>query len=369
MNKQKICIVGDGLSGLTSAICINQLPNIEVTLIAKKGQKNTDKRTTAISESNFKFLNENVQKLNFKLFWPSKNIKLFYESNEQKINFLNLQEKNTNLMYVFENDKVKDFLSKKIVKSKIKVIRKEIKSLNELKKYDLIILCLGGNSKVYQKIIKNRSIDKDYKEIAMTGHIKHKMDNINTSQYFLKEGPLAILPLSKQHFSFVWSLDKKFGQYDLQKLNEIISNKILTILNFKQKPRITNLSSFPIKLGLKRQYYNDNVLILGEGLHSIHPVAGQGFNLVLRDIKELKKILKYYSELGISIKNSYALSDFYNNRKPENLIMGLGIDATHKFFKSGKNINPFKDVILKSLSDNQILKRFSKIVSNKGLSF
>ena len=53
------------------------------------------------------------------------------------------------------------------------------------------------NSKIYQKIIDKRSIKKDYKEIAITGYVKHNFKNLNTAQYFLKEGPLAILPFKK----------------------------------------------------------------------------------------------------------------------------------------------------------------------------
>ena len=49
MNKQRICIVGDGLSGLMTAIVLSQVPGVEVNLIAKKTSKNFDKRTTAIS--------------------------------------------------------------------------------------------------------------------------------------------------------------------------------------------------------------------------------------------------------------------------------------------------------------------------------
>ena len=103
-------------------------------------------------------------------------------------------------------------------------------------------------------------------------------------------------------------------------------------------------------------------------MHTIHPVAGQGFNLVLRDIKKLKEIIKYYVELGISIKNSYALNDFYNSRKPENIIMSLGVDATHSFFKQNKYLDPFKEIIVKNIKNNETLKKFSKIISNRGLS-
>ena len=57
------------------------------------------------------------------------------------------------------------------------------------------------------------------------------------------------------------------------------------MLKNKQNITISNIQSYPISLSIRRQYYKKNILILGEGLHTIHPVAGQGFNLVLRDIK------------------------------------------------------------------------------------
>ncbi len=369
MTKQRICIVGDGLSGLMTAVSLAKVPGIEVNLIAKKGTKNADKRTTAISDINYEFINQNITSLEKKLFWPSKKIELFYESSKEKINFLNIKEDNFNLMYVFENDKVKSLLLKEISKNKIKIIRQDVKNLDELKNYELIILCLGGQSKIYNNITKIRSIKKDYKEIAITGYVKHNFKTLNTSQFFLKEGPLAILPFSQNHFSFVWSVKKSFFENNSKKMTTLVKNKIEEILKSKQDITISNIQSYPIFLSLRRQYYQKNILILGEGLHTIHPVAGQGFNLVLRDIKKLKEIIKYYVDLGISIKNSYALNDFYNSRKPENTIMSLGVDATHAFFKQNKYLDPFKEIIVKNIKNNETLKKVSKIISNRGLSF
>jgi len=368
MEKQRICIVGDGLSGLTSAIALNNLPNIEVHLISRKGHKKQDKRTTAISESNFNFLIDNLKNLNNKMFWPSKNIELFYETDHKKINFLNLREDKSNLLYVFENDKIKNILTKQIKKNKIKTFYKNIKNLNDLKDYELIILCLGGTSEIYDNIAKGRSIKKDYKEIAITGYVKHNMKNLNTSQFFLKEGPLAILPFSKNNFSFVWSVNKDFYKFNSKKIMKLIKDKILDLLKPNKKIKINNIQSYPITLGLKSTYHDKNILILGEGLHTIHPVAGQGFNLVIRDIKKLKEILNYYTRLGISIKNSYALKNFCDQRKPENTIMGLGVDVTHNFFKKNKYLDPFKKIILENLDKNDAIKKISKIISNRGLS-
>ena len=56
---------------------------------------------------------------------------------------------------------------------------------------------LGRSSKIYQSIVDKRSLNKDYKEIASTGYVKHNLKNLNTAQYFLKDGPLAILPFQK----------------------------------------------------------------------------------------------------------------------------------------------------------------------------
>jgi 2-polyprenyl-6-methoxyphenol hydroxylase-like FAD-dependent oxidoreductase len=364
MKKQRICIVGDGLSGLMTVIALNNLPNLEVHLIAKKNKSINDKRATAISASNYSFFKDILGKFDKKLFWPSQKINLFYETNSQKLNFLNFNENKNNLMYVFENDKIKKVLFKEIKKKKIKIIKKKITKFSDLDAYDLKVLCLGRSSRIYQNIISSRSIDKDYEEIALTGYVNHNLKEINTSQFFLKEGPLAILPFSKKNFSFVWSVKKNFLKKNIK---STITSKICELLKVK-KINITNIQSYPLTLNLKRTYYKNDTLILGEGLHTIHPVAGQGFNLVIRDIKKLKEILKYYTDLGILIESSSALEDFSSSRKSENIITGLGIDLTHAFFKKNKLLEPFKEVILKNVSKNNTLKKISQFISNQGLS-
>ena len=364
MKKQRICIVGDGLSGLMTALALHKLEGLDVHLISRKNKHSRDKRTTAISASNYGFLNVVIDKLDKNLFWPSKKINLFYETKYRNMNFLNFNEDRKNLMYVFENNKIKEVLIKEIKKKKIITFQKNINQLKDLDGYEMKILCLGRSSKIYQNIVDKRSLNKDYKEIAITGYVKHNLKNLNTAQYFLKDGPLAILPFSKNKFSFVWSVDKEFTKKDI---SLFVKSKICEILKTK-KIQILNQRSYPLTLNLKRTYYKNDILILGEGLHTVHPLAGQGFNLVLRDISNLQKILKYYTGLGMSIKSTSALEDFTNNRKSENIITGIGIDLTHSFFKPNKLLDPFKETILKNISKNDTLKKISKFISNQGLS-
>jgi len=364
MKKQRICIVGDGLAGLVTALALNKLEGLEVHLISKNNKHSKDRRTTAISASNYEFFYNVIGKLDKKLFWPSKKINLFYETKDKNMNFLNFNEDTKNLMYVFENDKIKEILTKEIKKKKIKTLQKNINELKDLDSYDMKILCLGRSSKIYQRIVDKRSLNKDYKEIAITGYVKHNLKNLNTAQYFLKDGPLAILPFSKNNFSFVWSVDKEFPNKDI---NSVVKSKICEVLKTK-KIQISNQQSYPLSLNLKRTYYKNDILILGEGLHSVHPVAGQGFNLVLRDINKLQDIFKYYTRLGMSLKSTPALEEFTNNRKSENIITGIGIDLTHNFFKQNKLLDPFKETILKNILKNNTLKKISKFISNQGLS-
>ena len=97
MKKQGICIVGDGLSGLMTALALNKLEGLEVHLISRKNKLSKDRRTTAISTSNYEFFNKVIGKLDKRLFWPSKTIDLFYETKDKNMNFLTFNDDSKNL--------------------------------------------------------------------------------------------------------------------------------------------------------------------------------------------------------------------------------------------------------------------------------
>ena len=87
----------------------------------------------------------------------------------------------------------------------------------------------------------------------------------------------------------MWSLKKNFYRQHYKNLINLVNYEIEN--NYKKiKYKVLNLQSFPIYMNLRTQYSKKNILIFGEGIHSIHPVAGQGFNLVIRDIKKLNDI-------------------------------------------------------------------------------
>ena len=376
MKKHKICIVGGGLTGLISALVLSER-GLDIDLIVEnKVSKIQDLRVTAISEKNMEFLKSTLKNINLKLFYPVKKINLFFENNNGIKNFLNFEE-NKNLMFFFENRLMKEYLIKLMKKTKIKVLKKTIKSIDlaankvstslSSKSYDLVVLCLGSSSLIYQKINGNREIKKNYKEHSITCSVKHCIKDIGAQQFFLKEGPLAILPYNKSKFSVVWSIEDRYYNQNKQNISNYLKNKLSSLLK-TNKIFLGNIQSYPLKMSLKRNYYKKNVIILGDGLHVVHPLAGQGFNLILRDIEKLNELVSKNLRLGLTIKDSNIPKDLSDSRKPENLLMGLGIDTTRKFFKSNKYLDPIKENILNNFSKSTVLKRITKRVANLGLN-
>ncbi len=379
MKLQKICIIGDGLAGLTTALVLSRL-KIQIDLYSKNitTKIKNDTRTTSISKKNYDYLSKFLKKQEIKNFWPSKEIGLFYEKKNRFVKFLDFKENNLPLMFTFENFKLKKILIKKIFKMKnIKIINKTIEEidsnnssikLNKSFFYDLIILCVGNNSPMYSKLDLKRDISKDRNEVALSTKIKCASKFLKTQQFFLKEGPFAILPYKKNEASIVWSVSRKFLEINKKNMRKIIINKLLDLFGNKCNFKVKDVKYFKIITNLKTQYSKKNILILGDGLHTIHPLVGQGFNLYIRDLSKLENLISKSLNLGLLINQSFVLQEFNESRKPENTLLGLGFDLTNIFFKDSKIFNPLKRVLLEN-ANNNIVRKISKVVSNEGLVF
>ena len=377
MIKQKICIVGNGLTGLATAFVLKNL-NLEIHLIGKfKKKKDThDNRTTAISHNNYKFLINFIKdKKELTSFWPIKKINLFHEEISGYKNFLNFENNGQDLMHIIQNNKLKQILLEKIKKNKnVKIINTEITKIDEKNSsvfyrnkkvfYDLILLCAGSKSALVRKLLGKRTVINDTNEIAFITIVKHKLGIVQAKQFFLNEGPLAILPFQKNKFSIVWSINK---EHSLDKVKFLLKEKLNKILKIKNGLIFSKVDFFPVSFKLNVNFINRNILVLGEGSYNIHPFAGQGFNLILRDIRELYNNLDQYLSIGIQIKDSLLLKHFSSSRKPENLLFGLGLSFIHKFFKNNKISNPIRRVILKDINKFKTLKDISLSFADKGI--
>ena len=117
-------------------------------------------------------------------------------------------------------------------------------------------------------------------------------------------------------------------------------------------------------------YYQDRVLLFGDALHEVHPIAGQGFNMVLRDLAILEKILKNKIGLGLDIGSSDILLEFSNEVKPRNFAYSIGIDfLKNSFSVSNKSFEAFRNLIISSLNKSDFAKDLFYNIANKGFRF
>ena len=331
-----ICIIGDGLTSLSLAKnLINK--KINVHIYQKKKINNTpSNRTIGISKNNLKFFQKEILKLPKQIIWQIKKIEIYSEKlKENKI--LNFENDKSNLFYMVKNDELYKSLNDKLIKSKFfkKTIIKQENLYEKITKkfnYDLIINCDPKNPISKKYFIKK--IEKDYKNYAYITILEHeKLENNSAIQIFTKSGPIAFLPMSNTKTSVVCSVDTNIKNY--------MNNEILDLIK-KHNPKfeikkISKLSKFKLKSSTLRNYYHLNILAFGDMLHKIHPLAGQGFNMTIRDIKELSEIIQNKIDLGLQL-NTFILEEFQKKTKNKNFIFFSGIDFIYEFFNFDKKI-------------------------------
>lgn len=178
-----------------------------------------------------------------------------------------------------------------------------IETSKERYKSSIIIACDGVNSLAREKI-EIKSTKHDFNQTAITFQLKVKLDNQNEAkQFFLKESILAILPIKKDLVSIVWSCNsqfyKKIDSFDEKSIEDELN---LTIGDFyKDIKVVSKIESFPLTMNRVESFFKDRVLLVGDAAHFIHPLAGQGLNLGIRDIITLEKIIdkKGYADIGL----------------------------------------------------------------------
>ena len=347
-----VCIIGRGLTSLTLAKCLVN-KGICVDIISnKKDDKVNYHRTIGISKENLEFFNKEILDIN-KLSWNINKIEIYSEnSNNERI--LNFQNNGQKLFSVIRNYELINHLRKKLKKEKLCKFRKNLVNKNILtESYDLIINCEFSNF-VTKKFFTKRLV-KNYNNYAYTTIIKHsKTSNNKAIQIFTSRGPLAFLPISKSETSVVYSVNgnQKIDFKDLIKFY----NKSYNILH------INNFSRFELQMSNLRNYYRGNILAFGDLLHKIHPLAGQGFNMTLRDIKIFSKIIQKKLNLGLPLDLSVN-DEFEKKSKHINYIFSNGIDFIYEFFNfERKTKSKIFSKTVKFLGKNYNLnKKFVKI--------
>ena len=353
----KVSIIGNGLTGLTLATTLVNL-DIRVDILSdQKTKKNNKFQTLGISKSNIDFFNENILDIK-KFLWNINKIEILSENLRNK-KILNFSNKGNTLFSIIRNFDLYNHLFLNLKKNKLVKFKKKIRYDTLIKEdYKLIFNCDYDN--LISKKFFHKRINKNYNSFAHVSILKHKkISNNIASQIFTKKGPLAFLPISETETSVVYSVKGK---------KNINFEEMLRNLNIKYDILKINKSiSFDLKSSNLRSYYHKNIIAFGDLLHKLHPLAGQGFNMTLRDIQKIYKLIKFKRDHGLDLDTSIC-SDFEKSTKDKNYLFSNGIDFIYEFFNFENKIN--SSILSKSvnlLGKNKILNNFFTKLADKGI--
>ena len=180
----------------------------------------------------------------------------------------------------------------------------------------------------------------DYGQTALVCAIEHDLPHHGIAhQFFMPPGPLAILPLTGNRSSIVWSERTETAQ----QINALPEDDYLQAL----RPRFGDFLgdirlrgdrfSYPLNLTIANSFISDRLALVGDAAHGIHPIAGQGLNAGLRDVGALAEVLTLAGRRGEDIGATLVLERYQEWRRFDTASLAMATDVFNRLFS---NDNP-----------------------------
>lgn len=187
-----------------------------------------------------------------------------------------------------------------------------------------------------------------YGQTAVVAAIDHELPHGGTAhQFFMPTGPLAILPLKGNRSSIVWS-ETDANARTLMGLSEA---DFLAVLRPRFGDFLGQIAlagprfSYPLNLTLAKAYVAPRVALVGDAAHGVHPIAGQGLNLGLRDVAALAEVLIEARRRGEDIGAIDVLERYQGWRRFDATALALGMDTVNRLFSNDDPVlRPVRDL-------------------------
>ncbi|HYM35500.1 MAG TPA: 2-octaprenyl-6-methoxyphenyl hydroxylase [Steroidobacteraceae bacterium] len=334
MQQHDILICGGGLVGASLALALSQL-EFDVALaeavpFGKPEQPSFDERTTAISNGTQRIFNAlGVWPLIERSATP---IKKIHVSDRGRFGFARIDAQEQDLPqlgFVVVNRVMGEALWRRLQESKVKIYaparvtalklvgdRQAITLTSDLQPtaYDLhgrrecrtsqehcpaslqsrLVIAADGARSIVREAAGIGATHKDYEQTAVIATIAcQKFHSHVAYERFTAEGPIAMLPLSDARVGLVWTLARKVAN-EVMQLNDadfIVRLQAAFGLRLGRFMQVGKRYSYALSLTQSEQHIAERLAIIGNAAQGLHPIAGQGFNLGLRDAACLAEVL------------------------------------------------------------------------------
>ncbi|WP_349368850.1 FAD-dependent monooxygenase [Salinarimonas sp.] len=181
-----------------------------------------------------------------------------------------------------------------------------------------------------------------YPQSGLTAIVGHERDHEGRAiQHFLPSGPFAMLPLTPggslgHRSAIVWSERRENVPHMLALDEDFLLEEIERRFGLELGAIAleTPLEAFPLEFGIARAFVAERLALLGDAAHVVHPIAGQGLNLGLKDAAVLAERVVEAARLGMDPGGADVLEDYQRARRTDTVAMGVATDALNRLFSN-----------------------------------
>jgi 2-octaprenyl-6-methoxyphenol hydroxylase len=200
-----------------------------------------------------------------------------------------------------------------------------------------LLVAADGARSAIREAAGIRSVGWDYDQAGIVTTVAHERDHHGRAEeHFLPAGPFAILPLKGKRSSIVWTEEKREAARIVALPDDGFHAELERRFGLKlgeievAGPR----RAYPLGLSMARSFVGDRLALVGDAAHVIHPIAGQGLNLGLRDVAALAEAIVDAARLGLDPGGPDVLERYQRWRRFDTAAMGITTDGLNRLFSN-----------------------------------
>lgn len=226
----------------------------------------------------------------------------------------------------------------------------------------LLAIAADGRQSSLRSMAGIEPVRWSYPQTGIVCAVEHEVPHAGIAhEHFLPSGPFAILPMTRNRSSIVWTEKNDLAPGLLALDDADFAAELKSRFgDFLGDVRVGRQRwSYPLSVVHARRYVGPRLALAGDAAHAIHPIAGQGFNLGLRDVAALAEVVVDRLRLGLDPGDDAALSRYENWRKPDNIMMIAATDSLNRLFSNDiAPVRMVRDAGLAAVNQMPPLKRF-----------